>query len=223
MRVKLPMPMLQFLRQECWRWDNSADFLYDVSEQYLNLTLTSSNVLGSRRCNYVINQYERMLPDPVSELKTKLEGPSKIKVSFQLPKFLSFFPGGIIHRVKISGECPTNFQIMGKTYGKKFITENIQKPLYQGQKYTFTVQIRSGNLSDEVDSEDWWSKPVTSLLTTPSSPPEIAPLTTHGGFHISDVESSNKTVYIFWKDIDNCSKNGRRFGYRVEVFSDGRR
>ncbi|RXG73082.1 hypothetical protein Avbf_06421 [Armadillidium vulgare] len=46
--------------QECWRWDNSADFLYDVSEQYLNLTLTSSNVLGSRRCNYVINQYERM-------------------------------------------------------------------------------------------------------------------------------------------------------------------
>ena len=157
--------------------------------------------------------------------------PNTVDLSYKIDPFLHLFPPGLNQSVEIRSEYdPVN---QWKSLPILYIdTKNDLQDvnhtisgLYPYTLYTLRIRMRSAaaNQTDPNEYRKFWSPYVEQTIRTTAAKPKEPPLTSLGSFEVENYDIQRRSVFVYWRQIEDHFRNGPNFKYVItEVVEDGR-
>ncbi|XP_053689163.1 cytokine receptor-like isoform X2 [Sabethes cyaneus] len=196
-----------------WKCSIDLDSSYRQSHELYYFMLESSNIFGKNRQNFVVNNFNNVIPEAPSECTvsniTSNSAVLKWSISYKLQTFrrdfvfqvkmLSIYDNGAWKTIDVS-------QIKRTLTNYTLPIENL---MYADVRYDVRIRMKTATAED---IEEMWSNYSSCLFNTlpkkPDNPPEVAV----GGFEIN----AYNDIFVYWKEIPR-SKHNSAIGFRYKI------
>lgn len=194
-----------------------SDSKYRRSAPIFTFNLTAKNVLGEITEFYEFDNFAHIIVDIPSEWKHEEPTDKSVSVKWELPKGKLRALDNKPFDFEISVEChcyrgENKSRIIPLRSVSADANKSFSHVIELEYAYTwYDIKIRS-KISMAENIEKMWS-PWSNALQVKSKPrlPDFPPEINHGAFNILP----NDDVYVYWKDVPQCSHNGDNFTYSV--------
>lgn len=194
------------------------DGKYRRTAQKLTFNLTAKNLIGTTMTLYDYNNFEKIIMDVPSDLKHEEPTDKSVVLNWAIPKGkLRALDKAFDFEISVECHCYED-ENKSKIISLKNLLpdsgpmKNFSHAIELEYAYTwYDIKIRS-KISAAENIEKMWS-PWSHAVQVKSKPrlPDFPPEISDGAFNILP----NDDVYIYWKDVPSCQRNGDNFNYSV--------
>ncbi|XP_055851173.1 cytokine receptor-like isoform X2 [Episyrphus balteatus] len=193
------------------------DFVYRSDRQFFHFVINSSNSLGYRIENKIINQYNIVKPDlPVVHIKKITT--NSVTLSWSIPNYQTYikYTDGLVYEFFLKTKNFEWFKIMPdiKSYNEYFWVEI--NNLFSYMEYSVHLRVKANKT---IDDDRMWSRKFIENFTTLSGPPNKSPEIDIGSFSFYP---EGKFLSLFWRKLPEYEQNGPNFTYKItSIKEDG--
>ncbi|XP_058829691.1 cytokine receptor-like isoform X2 [Topomyia yanbarensis] len=198
-----------------WKCSVDLDSSYRQSHELYYFVLESSNVFGRNRQDFIINNFNNVIPEAPSECTVSNVTSNSVMLHWTISYKLQTFKRDFIFQIKILSSFDNKMWKFVNVSGIHKSLTNYTLPLenLQFADARYDVRIRMKTATAE-DIEEMWSNYSSCLFNTlprrPDSPPDVAV----GGFEINVYND----IFVYWKEVTK-SKHNAANGFQYKITS----
>jgi len=168
-----------------------------------------------------IDHYAVVKPGPAQKLKTEGLPDNLLQFSYEIPRQMRHFPSGLIQDIQFRNQWEdewTNIDTSAWDLENNSFSYNLEDLDYAWTNYTIQVKMLSGkgNISDS----KYWSKVSEITGSTLATRPQFAPRTHPGSFEVITGQKE-RTVIMYWEQLEEKYHNGPNFEYVITEVLEG--
>lgn len=203
-----------------WKCTVDLDSSYRQSHELYYFVLESNNIFGKNREEFLINNFNNVIPDAPSECKAVNITSSSATLHWAISYKLQTFKRDFNFQIKILSSFdnkvwkPVNVSRISKALTNYTLpVENLE---YADARYDVRIRMKTATAED---IEEMWSNYSSCLFNTlprrPDNPPEVAV----GGFEINVYND----IFVYWKEIVKSKHNSANgFQYKIaDIWRNG--
>ncbi|XP_055592793.1 cytokine receptor [Uranotaenia lowii] len=196
-----------------WKCSVDMDLGYRQSHEIYYFLLESKNIFGTNREQFVINNFDNVIPEAPSECTVSNLTSTDAVLHWTISYKLQTFKRNFVFQVKIlSGFDNKVWKNVNVDKLSRSVI-NYSLPMhnlpYADTRYDVRIRMRTATAED---TEEMWSNYSSCLFNTlprrPDNPPEVA----LGGFEINVYND----IFVYWKDIPK-SKHNSATGFQYKI------
>lgn len=204
---------------DIWECSIDMDSSYRQSHEIYKFELTSTNIFGENREEFVINHFDNVIPEAPSECIVNNITSRSAFLHWSISYKLQTFKRDFVFQVKILSSFDNkNWKHVDVSRISKMLT-NYTLPIetleYADTRYDVRIRMKTASAED---IEEMWSNYSSCLFNTlprrPDNPPQVAV----GGFEIN----AYNDIFVYWKEIPKTEHNSATgFQYKLTARRNG--